>query len=481
MYTKRRPSWLKHFDFFLIDFLCIEIAFIFSFMVRHPNTHFRGVWEIYQDILPILAIIHIFLCLYMEPYKDVLRRGYFQEMKYAFKYTLTIFVIIIMYLFIIKQSSMYSRTTFYIFPCLSFSLSYLARIAWKKWVRVRSQSSVNDEHMFLITEKIDAKVIVSRLIKDNYSTLHLKGIIVVDQDMEGEEIAGIPVVANHDNMYDYLTGQVLDEVVIHISDEEEALLMADNFLDMGAVVHISISDLANLPNASVNRINKMTVVTTSNNIASDRQLVIKRFTDLFFGLIGSIVTILVTLVVGPMIYIKSPGPIFFRQERVGKNGRKFKIWKYRTMYMDAEKRKAELMKNNKMNGLMFKMDEDPRIIGSYFDENGVYHAGLGGLLRKLSIDELPQSFNILAGSMSVVGTRPPTSQEYEQYAPHHKSRLAMKPGLTGMWQVSGRSDITDFEEVVRLDNEYIRNWSLGLDVKIIAKTFVVVLGRKGSV
>ena len=481
MYTKRRPSWLKHLDFIILDWICVEFAFILSFIVRHPYFNFGGIWEMYEDILPVLTVIHVILCLYMEPYKGVLRRGYYEEMKSVLKYVISVLLVVILYLFINKSSTNYSRTTFCIFPCFAFIMCYLVRIGWKKFIRVILKSNISDEYVYLVTEKVDAKVVVNRLIKENYSTMHLKGIIIVDQDMAGEEIAGFPVVANRDNMCDFLTNEIVDGVIIHVSDEEQRLAMAEELLDMGAVVHISISDLASLPNAEVNRLNRMTVVTTSNNIATDLQLFCKRLIDIFFGLLGSIATVLVTIVLGPIIYMKSPGPIFFRQERVGKNGRKFKIWKYRTMYMDAEKRKAELMKNNKMDGLMFKMDEDPRIIGSYIDDQGVYHAGLGGLLRKLSIDELPQSFNILAGSMSVVGTRPPTSQEYEQYDPHHKSRLAMKPGLTGMWQVSGRSDITDFEEVVRLDTQYIRNWSLALDLKIIGKTFVVVLGRKGSV
>jgi lipopolysaccharide/colanic/teichoic acid biosynthesis glycosyltransferase len=143
--------------------------------------------------------------------------------------------------------------------------------------------------------------------------------------------------------------------------------------------------------------------------------------------------------------------------------------------MDAEDRKAELMKQNKVkDGMMFKMDNDPRIIGG---ENG---KGIGNFIRNTSIDEFPQFFNVLKGDMSLVGTRPPTLDEWEKYELHHRARLAIKPGLTGMWQVSGRSNITDFEEVVKLDTEYIMNWSIGKDIKIILKTIWVVLTGKGS-
>ena len=197
--------------------------------------------------------------------------------------------------------------------------------------------------------------------------------------------------------------------------------------------------------------------------------VLKRLLDIFVSIIGLVFTVLLTLIIGPIIYFQSPGPIFFKQVRVGKNGRTFKFYKFRSMYMDAEERKKELMEQNKMQGLMFKMDDDPRIIP------------IGKFIRKTSLDEFPQFWNILKGDMSLVGTRPPTVDEYEQYEEHHKSRLAMKPGLTGMWQVSGRSDIVDFEEVVKLDNEYIRNFSIGLDIKILFGTVKAVLNRKGSV
>ena len=145
--------------------------------------------------------------------------------------------------------------------------------------------------------------------------------------------------------------------------------------------------------------------------------------------------------------------------------------------MDAEKQKASLMHKNEMNGLMFKMENDPRIIGSGPD--GTRH-GLGHFIRKYSIDELPQFWNILIGDMSLVGTRPPTIEEWQQYENRHKARLAIKPGLTGLWQISGRSDIIDFEEVVTLDVLYIQGWSVKQDIKIILKTIWVVLFGKGA-
>ena len=170
----------------------------------------------------------------------------------------------------------------------------------------------------------------------------------------------------------------------------------------------------------------------------------------------------------PIIKKQSPGPIFFSQIRVGKNGRQFKLYKFRSMYTDAEERKKELMEQNQMQGFMFKMEDDPRIFP------------IGKFMRKFSIDELPQFWNVLRGDMSLVGTRPPTLDEFEQYETHHRARLGNKPGLTGMWQVSGRSKITDFEEVVSLDTAYISNWNLAMDVRILFKTVKVVLLGRGA-
>ena len=151
------------------------------------------------------------------------------------------------------------------------------------------------------------------------------------------------------------------------------------------------------------------------------------------------------------------------------------------MYLDAEEHKAALAAENRVSdGMMFKLDFDPRIIGSRRLPDGTIKKGLGNKIRDWSIDEFPQFWNVLKGDMSLVGTRPPTEDEWVKYELHHRSRLAIKPGITGMWQVSGRSEITDFEQVVALDRSYIANWSLGLDVKILCKTVGVVLRHEGA-
>lgn len=247
--------------------------------------------------------------------------------------------------------------------------------------------------------------------------------------------------------------------------------MIKNFGIMGITIHIKLARVADdSSNQIVEKLEGYTVLSTSINMVSAGQLIFKRTMDICGGLVGMLLTGIIFIFVAPIIYIKSPGPIFFKQVRIGKNGKKFNIYKFRSMYMDAEERKKELMAQNDIkDGMMFKMDNDPRII-----------KGIGNFIRDYSLDEFPQFWNVLKGDMSLVGTRPPTVDEWEKYEMHHRSRLAFKPGLTGMWQVSGRSNITDFEEVVRLDTEYIKKWNPGLDIKILFKTVAVVLGKVGS-
>jgi exopolysaccharide biosynthesis polyprenyl glycosylphosphotransferase len=195
---------------------------------------------------------------------------------------------------------------------------------------------------------------------------------------------------------------------------------------------------------------------------------LKHTLDYVGGLVGFILFSLAYCVLGPIIKLDSKGPILFSQNRVGRNGRIFKCYKFRSMRADAEVLKKKLISQNEMQGLMFKMENDPRI------------TKVGRFIRKTSLDELPQFINVLKGDMSLVGTRPPTVDEYEKYEPKHKARVSMMPGLTGLWQVSGRSNIKDFDEVVKLDMEYIDNASFWFDIKIILLTIKTVIFGRGA-
>ena len=203
-------------------------------------------------------------------------------------------------------------------------------------------------------------------------------------------------------------------------------------------------------------------------IRHEKELRLKRYFDILLSMILLIILSPIMLVISIAIKLDSPGPVLFSQIRIGRNGRRFKIYKFRSMYIDAEERKKELQSRNEVKGLMFKMENDPRI------------TRVGKFIRKTSIDELPQFYNVVKGDMSLVGTRPPTEDEFEKYNQYYRRRISMTPGLTGMWQVSGRSEIENFDDVVKYDLQYIDNWSLWLDIKILFKTIWVVFAGKGS-
>lgn len=272
----------------------------------------------------------------------------------------------------------------------------------------------------------------------------------------------------------------VDEVFVLQSDDMlYPAAFIDQLMEMGITVNYTNSFLADF--AEIHRLGLFDVLTTAISFAPAAQLAVKRLVDILGGAVGCLFTGLIFLFVAPAIYRQSPGPIFFAQPRVGQNGKIFKMYKFRSMYMDAEERKAELMARNKIaDGMMFKMDDDPRIIGSEKKDKNGKPKGIGNFIRNTSLDEFPQFFNVLKGDMSLVGTRPPTRDEWEKYDLRHRIRMSARPGITGMWQVSGRSDITDFEEVVALDKYYIEHWSLGLDVQILLKTVLAVLKHQGA-
>jgi len=193
----------------------------------------------------------------------------------------------------------------------------------------------------------------------------------------------------------------------------------------------------------------------------------KRFIDILGALVGLVITAILSIVIITAIKIDDPGPIFFGQTRCGWMGKRFRMWKFRSMCVDAEAKKAELQKLNQVKGAFFKIDNDPRV------------TRVGRFLRRTSLDELPQFWNVLKGEMSLVGTRPPTPDEVETYEVPEWQRLDVKPGMTGEWQVNGRSSIRDFEDVIRLDLQYQKNWSLMYDLKLIFKT-VAILFNKSS-
>ena len=334
----------------------------------------------------------------------------------------------------------------------------------------------------VVTTQENASPILEELKKDWSKRVTGLAILEAAPEQLHTEIDGVRIEANFDNFMDWLRQAALDEVYLDVAQESEENMLPylEEMESMGLPVHFRLPVLDRIEKAccdetSAVRISRElsrcaggNVVTMGTVELKLRDQVLKRTMDIVGGIVGCIISIPIIALVAIPLKLESPGPLVFKQRRVGRNGRVFYIHKLRSMYVDAEERKKELMARNEMNGLMFKMQDDPRI------------TKVGKFIRKTSIDELPQFFDVLRGDMSLVGTRPPTLDEYKQYESHHKRRLSMKPGITGLWQVSGRSNIEDFEEVVKLDTRYIDNWTIWQDLKILLKTVWVVFAGRGA-
>lgn len=468
MYKREKRSWVKHLDFTILDIICSQLAFVLSYFLR---LGFSSPYadDPYERLAILLILVEISVNFFTEPYKDILRRNKIQEIKVVVVNCTEVFLCLILYMYVTKQSIIYSRQMLLVYWGLSMFFSYAGHILLKIQVRKRLCDEKNRSVMILITTDELAEACIRDFEENRYRNFVVKGIVIIDKPRKGDVIREVPVVANVDDFFEYIRTNVVDEVFINGNDISASEALSEELLEMGVTVHFKLVHESKLmPNKVVEQCGKYMVLTSSMCIASPRQLFLKRCMDILGSIVGLLITGIAFIIFAPQIKKQSPGPIFFSQVRVGKNGRHFKIYKFRSMYMDAEQRKAELMEQNKMEGLMFKVENDPRIFP------------VGRFMRKYSIDELPQFFNILKGDMSLVGTRPPTVDEFVQYEAHHRARLGIKPGLTGMWQVSGRSDITDFEEVVKLDTQYISNWNLGMDIRILIKTIEVVLKGSGA-
>jgi len=302
--------------------------------------------------------------------------------------------------------------------------------------------------------------------------MRIVGLLKHSDESDSAELAGYIIHGRLEDLVDVCNKMPVDEVVFCVPPE--ALPDLENYVqdmeEMGINVRLVLNffDLKRSKRDLSFFQGEVPILTFYSRSFDTSRLFVKRCMDLVGATVGLALTSLLFPFIAIAIKLDSPGPLFFGQKRVGKRGRIFTCWKFRSMYIDAEERKKELMHLNEMSGAIFKIKDDPRI------------TKVGRFLRKTSLDELPQFWNVLRNEMSLVGTRPPTPDEVAQYENWHRKRICIKPGITGIWQVSGRNQIEDFDEIAALDIEYVEKWSLWLDVKILFKTVWVVFARSGS-
>lgn len=497
MYKRTAQGWLKHLDFIILDQVVLQIAFILAYFLRHHQL-FPYINSLYQAMGIMLVVFNLLVAVMLDSMHNVLKRGYYLEFTSTFKHCSLVFLLMTLWMFTLKNADAYSRITLFLTYLFHILLGYINRLLYKRYIFQHGSHDSGKLAMLAVFDVSNAGKMIDRLTDSPAEGYHLSGVVLTDTAAENKErflkkqpkdsegrplIHGIPVVCTFDEAPDYICRDWIDSVYISCQgDRQEIRDFMKKCGEMAVTIHYHVPSIGQEGSKQfVEKLGGTTVVTNSVNYATPMQLIIKRILDIIGGLIGSFIAIIIMAIVGPKIKKESPGPILYKSERIGQNGRRFKMIKIRSMYLDADERKASLMAQNRVkDGMMFKLDFDPRIIGNEELPDGTRKTGIGEFIRRTSLDEFPQFFNVLKGDMSLVGTRPPTPDEWEKYEYHHRARLATKPGITGMWQVSGRSEITDFEEVVKLDTGYIQNWSLGKDIKILFLTIKNVVTGKGA-
>lgn len=465
----------------LLDIAAILISFLGSLLLWEMIRKARigtGIW--YGGL--IILFSYAVTILFYQPKKTLMKRNRWNELETVVQINLTMAVILTFLLYLLKSSTSFPRSFYIVFFIVNAAVMYLLRCVLKETLlgyyrrpenRKRIIFFANEEnvlkmmHKYVTSHMFDYEPVAVVAVSGHNDSGNMK--ITIHQVLRGDN--GTYMQTAEEALEEFLIHEPIDEALISMPNSKRADLqtLVHMLEEMGVSTHVTTNTFGlKKKEKMVEDFGIYHVLTYSPRIFEPTELFLKRMLDVVGGLVGCVIAAILGILVGPLIYLESPGPIIFKQTRIGKNGRRFSIYKFRSMYMDAEERKKELMAQNEMDGLMFKIKDDPRI------------TKVGKFIRKTSIDEFPQFFNVLAGDMSLVGTRPPTEDEFMQYSEHHKRRLSLKPGITGMWQVSGRSDITDFEEIVNLDLEYIDNWSIWLDIKLLFQTVYVVLFQRGA-
>jgi exopolysaccharide biosynthesis polyprenyl glycosylphosphotransferase len=395
----------------------------------------------------------------------------YRVMVYALFRTVALDFIILTAGAIVMGIHPFPRSFFVPYFLLALSSLLLARLSIYYYLDHFARLSFNAWKILLVGSEDRVKVVVNALERQRSWGHQIVGCLNVDGEKDSR-CGDLPNLGGIEDFDSVLRKYEIDEVAFALPKaypiELEKLLQKCE--EMGIALKI-VPGMVNLGSSQGMRVESLLGIPAlaydSGHISASGWCY-KRVIDLLGGLFGFILFLIIYPFVGLMIKLDSPGPVLFKQVRIGRNGRQFYLYKFRTMVADAEAKKAELLKQNEMKGPMFKLGNDPRI------------TRVGRFLRKTSLDEFPQFMNVLKGEMSLVGTRPPTPNEVQQYEDWHRRRISAKPGITGLWQISGRNKIDDFAEVVKLDLEYIDNWRFAKDLWILWKTIWIVLERKGA-
>ena len=473
----QKQKGIQTYGLWLLDIACIFLTYQLATLLRfNSSNNDWGNRNLHYMVLVIFILFSTLYSFFRDWNGNFMKRGYFDEFIAITKYIVVMFAVSLTTVFFLQWAYILSRIVIINFAWMVFMMTYIVHQAYKKFLLKIYDNEMLASQVVVVAEKDKMRETIDQLLDQTKNqSYHIVGaayadVKTVDDTEKPEEIHGVPVFAGYKNLTEKMITIPFDEVFINAPTLPRDYIspMIHGFKEMGVTCHYSL-DIPEFGDSSkAGTFGTYNVISYVGPEYSYKKMFVKRVIDVIGAIVGLILTGIITIFLAPAIWLEDRGPIFFSQVRVGKNGRRFRIYKFRSMYRDAEDRLKDLQSQNEMNGLMFKMENDPRV------------TKVGKFIRKTSLDEFPQFLNILKGDMSLVGTRPPTEKEFEQYNEHYRRRISMTPGLTGMWQVSGRSDIEDFDEVVKLDLEYIDNWSLKLDFKILFMTVGAVFASKGA-
>jgi exopolysaccharide biosynthesis polyprenyl glycosylphosphotransferase len=479
MYRTNHNSWTKHWDFILLDALMIEFSYLLIYSIRRDNLAAYGTMYLEEGLLLLFSDLTVVF--FTEPYKNILRRSRHREFKNVCQHILLVYLVDVICLYFLQRAQPYSRILIGLSAVTAVIFCTVTRLLRKARIKRHAGNGNVERSVIIVTTSDRVEKALHNVMEKTFHVYTIPAVFLLDENVRRRQrINTIPLFGRNDDLIRFVCHRWCDAVYI---DAAQGYFLpetiASALMDMGITIHMVLDREAG--DYVIENFGDERVLTSSLRMVSTRTMFAKRCIDILGGTVGCVLTGILYIFIAPQIYHASPGPVFFAQTRIGRNGRKFKMYKFRSMYLDAEERKKELLDRNKSkDGFIFKIDDDPRIIGSERKDRNGRPNGIGNKIRRTSMDEFPQFWNVLKGDMSLVGTRPPTVDEWEKYSKEQRLRMSIKPGITGIWQISGRSDITDFDEILRMDTEYIRKMSLWEDFKILLQTVKVVFLHKGA-
>jgi len=422
----------------------------------------------YKPLFFILPIWAFFLLSKKECYEY--RGKPFREILQSIETVFLKSSAVLLALLFLTKSLDQSRSLILIFLLLNFTLLLSFRSFISRFLNYIRKKGHNLKNLLIIGTGSPAKDFISEVNHNPQWGFYISGLLDWEDSRVGTKIQDFPVIRHLEDLPSILKNDHVDYVVFAVCKRflnliEDSLLLCE---DMGVPTCV-LADFFPLrfSKKRMGEFQSKPAILFSTTPDSDASLLLKNVTDRALALAGIILLSPLMLALSLMIKLTSKGSIYFKQERCGLNGRKFVMYKFRTMVENAEEMRDLLLEKNEMDGPVFKMTNDPRL------------SNVGSILRKFSLDEIPQFFNVLKGDMSLVGPRPPLPQEVSQYDHWQRRKLSMKPGLTCLWQVNGRNNI-NFEKWMKMDLQYIDNWSLWLDTKILLKTIPAVILGAGA-